>query len=168
MAIDGGVVARLCGRTARVRTAGRWPRWRTRRRRRLVVAALAVTVLFMVVDGQVDVPLAFWLWPVGYLAWVAWWLVLRALTSAVADSSAAVLDERERAIRDRLGYRAFTVLILVNAAVAGFLFTGVRMPHLGAHVGLLLLSLTLGAAAVPTGTLAWTMPDDDPEDLADA
>ncbi len=45
---------------------------------------------------------------------------------------------RECATRDRLGYRAFTVLIVVNAAAA------------------------------PTGTLAWTMPDDDPEDLADA
>ena len=168
MVLEGGLSG-LCRRGWRARTAGVWPSWRTRRRRRPLVVALALTVLFLAVDGMVDATAAFWLWPVGYLAWLAVWLVLRVLTAAVADSADATLDERERAIRDRLGYRAFTVLILVNAAVAAFLLTvsGARLPHLGLHAALLLLALTLGVAAGPTAALAWTMPDDDPEDLAD-
>jgi hypothetical protein len=167
MVIEGGLSV-LCQRAWRARTAGVWPSWRTRRRRRPLVVALALVVLFLAVDGMVDATPAFWLWPVGYLAWLAVWLVLRVLTAAVADSADATLDERERAIRDRLGFRAFTVLIMVNTGVAGVLVTGVTMPHLGLHAGLLLLSVTLGVAAAPTAALAWTMPDDDPEDLADA
>jgi hypothetical protein len=87
MVIEGGLSV-LCQRAWRARTAGVWPSWRTRRRRRPLVVALALVVLFLAVDGMVDATPAFWLWPVGYLAWLAvWpavWLVLRVLTAALA------------------------------------------------------------------------------------
>lgn len=158
------------GEQRRRRMARQLPRWRTRARRRTLVVTWLLIPLVMIV---MSVALS---WTHVYMAmvflavlasWYPFWLVLRVLTTASAEAVAACLDERERAVRNKLGYVAFNVLITANMLIVFYISANDGDPIIGVRIMFLLVSCVLLSVSVPTALLAWRMPDDDPEDLDD-
>ncbi|MCP2169198.1 hypothetical protein LX83_006082 [Goodfellowiella coeruleoviolacea] len=163
---------RVCAER-RARNERLWPSWRNQRRRRLLVRAWAACVLIALAFVYVGLSSV-----VAVFAWLAVELVvlflysaLKVLTRQVTDVPRRLADERELALRNRYAYTGYLTGSWCLVVMMAALLPGVASD--GAH-GLdanqlycLALGLLLLTTGVPTAQLAWTMPDDDPEDLAD-
>jgi hypothetical protein len=149
----------------RDRTFRAAPSWRTRARRRSLVAV----VLLAVVASMISIHLAprSFLLSVGGLFLVACvpLVGLRVLTRGVAESPDSQLDERDRTLRDGAVRRSYFLLIAAAALLTGYVAITEHAPDLGSRVMSLLVTIAWSAAMAPTLLLAWTLPDDDPEDL---
>lgn len=160
--------ARERGEQRRHRMARRLPRWRTRPRRRALVALwlpipLTLIVLSLTLDW--DNPVTSLTYLAVLAVWYPFWLILRVLTTASAEAIVAVLDEREVEVRNRLSFVALSVLSLGNFLVVFYLIFNQNDPLIAVRTAFLLVAFIMLATSVPTALLAWRMPDDDPEDL---
>ncbi|ASO22807.1 hypothetical protein FHR81_005128 [Actinoalloteichus hoggarensis] len=162
---------RVAAHRRRLERLGRTlPGWRDRAHRRpLAVAcgatALAGAVVAVASGGEPGSHQLLWLALV--LLWVVQWIVLRVVTSGISESSSLVLDEREKALRDRTTRYGFITAMTLNGAICGALGSLDGREVTAAHLAAVIASVTLLSSTVPVGVLAWTLPDDDPADLLD-
>lgn len=114
--------------------------------------------------------LSHWAWLTILAVVVVLWWLLRRTTRAVADRSAAGLDERDLAARNRVSWWGFAIAVSGGTATALALIVGTRVSTVSAQVlldraGATLISLMLVAAVAPTTILAaTTAQEDDPDD----
>ncbi|MCP3801477.1 hypothetical protein NLX83_19650 [Allokutzneria sp. A3M-2-11 16] len=102
---------------------------------------------------------------VGLLLGVGGTFVLRSRTGRAAGHGED-LDERDTELRDAAHYRsyqAFGALMLADLAY-GLVVAG--HPEAGSLTAAMTATLFLLGTAMPALNLAWTLPDDDPEDFA--
>ncbi|MFD8500859.1 hypothetical protein [Amycolatopsis sp. NPDC059657] len=151
--------------------AQRMPRWRTRRVRKLLSwFVLAGSVLLIIGAAQIEnfpdwVFFGFWFGGC-LLAGVPYYL-LRILTGKMSGGFSTMLDERERAWRHRVTYIGYQ--ILVGLMLVGIMYGIVisKEPEAGFRATLMMMALLTVGTLMPTVVLAWTLPDDDPEDFAE-
>lgn len=145
------------------------PGWRNRAHRRPLVVLFLLIVAAMLTGAHLlttGTGLALD-WGVGVLVSLVPWVLLRILTRGVAETAPAQLDERDRGLRNRVLYRAYVTAIVAMGLAVGYLTVNRHLPDLADHACLFLLVLLWASSAAPTMFLAWTLPDDDPEDLAE-
>ncbi|WP_018547832.1 hypothetical protein [Streptomyces sp. LaPpAH-108] len=149
------------------RTGGRVPA-RLRYRRGLcaaMVALLAGMLVFsLVTDGSAFTHTA---WIVGLFLWLLLWGALRSLTRAVAERPAEVLDERERATRNRVGFIGYQFAVGSGMAVVLMLVAFQNDEAVLDRAPGVLTTLMLAAASLPTVILGWAPPDDELDDGED-
>ena len=144
-----------------------------RTKRRWVVAGLAI-VIALTVAGQLGVGLG--ILPEGKTVGVLWALIgvqaifFVVLTYAVGNLTQLdwVLDERERAQRDRAMAIAYRILMVVLALVSVAVLTADlahRLPMQTAQVGVqaYVAQFLWFVVSLPMGVMAWTLPDPEPE-----
>ena len=146
------------------------PNWRTRRRRRVLVVALAVLFTTMVAVSTACLfnPLFAVAWPVLTLLFLPTWSSLQIVSGRQGDAPRQALDEWEIQQRNDARSVGLSVTQTLVFIVAIFLiFTSSvqwnveRLPYTG---GLLALTAMLIGACTPAMILAWTNPDPDPID----
>jgi hypothetical protein len=144
------------------------PGWRNRRTRRATaVAWLACAVATLAMSPFAGEPSAtFMVWLVLLTITVALQTVHKVLTNNIGERTARLLDERELALRGRCGYVGFLVAVwsLVIAA-AVLVLTPLKDHQYGPFV--LLVSFLALVSNVPTVLLAWQLPDDEPDPIAE-
>jgi hypothetical protein len=156
--------------------AERWahmlPRWRTRRRRRLLVVALATIFLTLAVVAVLIACGLEWgplLWPPVCLVFFPLWISLQIVSGRQADAPVGALDEWEIEQRNAarsVGLTLTQTLAMIPAiwliVVGGFTDLGnVQAAYAG---GVMLLTALLVGGCTPTMILAWTRPDTELED----
>lgn len=125
--------------------------------------------LLVVVSASVPDALSQWQWQAN-LAVVGWlWWTLRRRTRSVADGSAAGLDERDLADRNRVSWWGYATAVAGGTATALVLVVAARSEAVDAQTildraGPTLVALMLLSAVMPTTILAATIPGPDPED----
>lgn len=147
------------------------PRWRTRRRRRLLVATLAVVLTGMAAVGVVSLTsmeLGALLWLPACLLFLVTWTTLQIVSGRQGDAPRDALDEWELQQRDSARSIGLTVTQALTFLPAVFLITaGVRetgnRTELLYSAGLFVLTTLIVGACVPAMILAWTRPDPDPD-----
>ncbi|MFD5807400.1 MULTISPECIES: hypothetical protein [Rhodococcus] len=147
------------------------PRWRTRRRRRILVVALAATFVLMFTVGVLchffeRGPL---LWLPACLAFFPLWISLQIVSGRQGDAPRAALDEREIQERNSARSIALTVtqslvMIPVLYLVVGSVLTDGMHPRMAYAGGLMTLTATLIGGCLPAMILAWNNPDHDETD----
>ena len=162
--------------------ASRWEWTRTRTGRRLLVAAVAVSLAGFLAGPWVLEPFAvrdpggaitvlvltaslLVSWPLWVLSQLGLWFLLDQATRGVLQHDPGDLDERQRAVRDRAYRRAYRV---VQVALVAFLAVawaaGPRLVSLSAsHWLVVLTGLAWATLVLPTVVVAWTEPVD-PDD----
>jgi hypothetical protein len=156
--------------------AERWahmlPRWRTRRRRRLLVVALATMFLALalvaalIACGLERGPL---LWAPMCLLFFPLWISLQIVSGRQADAPVGALDEWEIEQRNAarsVGLTLTQTLAMIPAiwliVVGGFTdLDNIQSAYAG---GVMLLTALLVGGCTPTMILAWTRPDAEAED----
>ncbi|RVW03066.1 hypothetical protein [Rhodococcus xishaensis] len=146
------------------------PRWRTQKRRRILVVALAATLVYLATAAAVCLtnmrtgPL---LVASAVLAFVTTRAVLQIVSGRQGDAPRDALDEWEIQQRDSARSIGLTVTQSLTVLPAMFLIVAsgydldIDRPNLAYAGGLFVVTtLTLGAC-VPTMILAWTRPDPD-------
>jgi hypothetical protein len=154
------------GMKERKRVLASAPSWRTQTRRRLlallVVAVVAVMAVWAHVNpSEIGLPLT----GLGVVAVLM--MAPRVLTRAVAETPRRDLDERDRGLRDAAWRQAYVVTLVVLALFVGYVMVAGGGPDAGDQAMRMGGALVLGCVSAPTLVLAWTLPDDDPADLAD-
>lgn len=147
------------------------PRWRTQRRRRLLVAALAAVLATMAVVGVVsigDMDRGALLWLAACAAFLVTWTTLQIVSGRQGDAPRDALDEWELQQRDSARSIGLTVTQVLTFLPAAFLMlAGLREPGDPAALlyssGLLVLTTLMAGACTPAMILAWTRPDPDPD-----
>ncbi|MCO1575952.1 hypothetical protein M8C13_09305 [Crossiella sp. SN42] len=145
-----------------------FPDWRTRRHRRRLAVLWTLFPLALIAILLVDLRGTGWflpLWLGVYLGWLSVWGLLRVLTAALTETMSAALDERQRQLRDRAIFLGYHVGLLTLLPVLAYLLLNMRSPAVGATGAVLLAVAFVVIASAPTVLLAWTLPDDDPEDF---
>ncbi|UJW34910.1 hypothetical protein L3Q67_14725 [Saccharothrix sp. AJ9571] len=143
--------------------------WRTRRHRRrfaaLVLAGDLILIAAALVARQETAAVFAALWFGGLVLWLVSFTVLRVLSGRMSTAFSALLDEREREWRHRVnyaGYQTFSVLSLIGF---GYLVLIADTADAGLRGAMMLAALMVAGLSVPTLALAWSLPDDDPEDF---
>ena len=132
-----------------------------------VIQCLAATSL-VALSAAVEDALSQWEWQVDLaVVAVVWWLLRRG-TRAVADRSAAALDERDLADRNRVSWWGYAAAVCGGTATALVLVVLARVPAVDAQMvldraGPTLIALMLLAAVTPTTILAASRPASDRE-----
>ncbi|MCP2262457.1 hypothetical protein LX15_006196 [Streptoalloteichus tenebrarius] len=146
------------------------PRWRTRARRRLLAVALVGWGLAMTVvgwdlygAGDLDVVRTA-LFLAAMLAFAGAMILLRVLTHSVGERHAALLDERELALRGRYAYASFQIAMAVLGLVFMVAVANSATPDLGWRLTGALPPVIGLTGSLPTLLAAWNLPDDEPED----
>ncbi|MCX4882369.1 MULTISPECIES: hypothetical protein [unclassified Streptomyces] len=103
-------------------------------------------------------------WVVGLCLWLLLWAALRSLTRAVAERPADGLDERERDVRNRVGYVGYQFAVASGMAVVLMLVVFQNHERVLDRAPGVLATLMLAAAALPTVILGWSQPDEEFED----
>jgi hypothetical protein len=146
-----------------------FPRWRTQRRRRALVIALAITFAFMAV---VSVMCAFgirWaplLWLPACVFFYPVWVVLQIVSGRQGDAPQAALDEYEVAQRNSarsigLTITQYLMLLPIFYLIVGSVITGgtdVDMAYAG---GLMATTVLVIGGCAPAMILGWIRPDPD-------
>jgi drug/metabolite transporter (DMT)-like permease len=140
------------------------PSWRTRARRRAIVALSVMLVAGAATAVHVELrnPALLVGALLGYFALA---IVLRLLTRGIADSPDHQLDERDRAMRDHVWRRAYWAVGIALAALVLYATVTQDAPGFGPRMVGMLMVLAWVTVFAPTFVLAWVLPDDDPEDL---
>ncbi|HEX9831475.1 MAG TPA: hypothetical protein VGA66_00055 [Mycobacterium sp.] len=143
------------------------PRWRTQRRRRALVVALAVTFAFMAV---VSVMCAFgirWaplLWLPACVLFYPVWIVLQIVSGRQGDAPQAALDEYEVQQRNSarsigLTITQYLMLLPIFYLIVGSVITGgtdVDMAYAG---GLMATTVLVIGGCAPAMILGWIRPN---------
>ncbi|HEY0501235.1 MAG TPA: hypothetical protein VGD48_36200 [Kutzneria sp.] len=97
---------------------------------------------------------------------VVFQLVNKVLTNNVGVHPARLLDERELALRGRGGYVGFLVAVWGMVIVAVLLaLSPLKQLPFGPFV--VIMSLAVLASGTPNALLAWQLPDDEPDPIAE-
>jgi hypothetical protein len=145
------------------------PGWRTQRRRRILVAGLAITFAFM---AAVSVLCAFgirWaplLWLPACLVFFPLWLTLQIVSGRQGDAPLATLDEFELAQRNSARSIGLTVtqnlmLLPISYLIVGAVITDGADADMAYAGGLMALTVLLIGGCTPAMILGWTRPDPD-------
>lgn len=156
--------------TYQQRYAQSLPSWRTRPRRRALVSALAFSLVMLgfssvfILFGPEWAPLV-WV-PFGLMMCVTWAMVQR-VSGKRSDAPADALDEWDLERRNNarsIGFALTQGFVMIPAFV---LIWGTNItddPRLALGGGFLVVSGLVAGICTPGMILAWTAPDDDPED----
>ena len=158
-----GIVAKL--------SAGWQPSWRNRRVRRPIALAwlacgLGSLAISPFAGAGPDETSAFGTWGVLLAVTGLFQLLNKLLTNNIGERTARLLDERELALRGRYGYVGFLVAVW-SMVIAAFVLALTPIKDLPYGPFVLLISLMALASNVPTGLLAWQLPDDEPDPIAE-
>lgn len=145
------------------------PKWRTRRRRRLLVRGLIATFAFMF---TVSVMCAFgiaWaplLWLPACLLFFPMWLMLQIVSGRQGDAPDGALDEYELAQRNNARSIGLTItqnlmLIPIFYLIFGAVITGGTDTDMAYAGGLMALTTLLVGGCSPAMMLGWSRPDDE-------
>ncbi|MFI6870351.1 hypothetical protein [Nocardia sp. NPDC050406] len=154
------------------RMAGMLPGWRTRRRRRALVVAVAASIAVLFVIGVLsafDIRWAPLLWLPGAAVFLPSWTMLRIASQGQDNAPAETLDEWE--IAQRNAARSVGLAITQSLALLPVLYlfvAGAVAPEADAfHIAYAGASLTLATllagGCAPAMILGWTRPDPEPE-----
>jgi hypothetical protein len=148
----------------------RWlPTWRNHGvRRRAVMSWLLATPAMIALSTVAGDPgsalLLVWLGLMPIT--VVFQLVNNVLTNNVGERPARLLDERELALRGRGSYVGFLVAVWGMVIVAVLLaLTPLKQLPFGPFV--VIMSLAMLASGTPNALLAWQLPDDEPDPIAE-
>lgn len=152
-------------------TAGWMPGWRNQHRRRLLAGAVVVMIALMFVTAVTSyfTMMAAVLWLPIVLVFLPTWTCLQIVSGRQSDAPRHALDEREIAERNSarsIGLSVAQTLMLVPifALLAGVSFDSIDHQALAYSMGGFSLATILLSGCLPAVLLAWTRPDDDPED----
>ena len=151
------------------RYANRLPGWRTQRRRRALVIALAVAFTFMAV---VSVMCAFgirWaplLWLPACVLFYPVWVVLQIVSGRQGDAPEAALDEYEMQQRNSARSIGLTVtqnlmLLPILYLIFGSVITGGTDADMAYAGGLMVTTVLLIGGCLPAMILGWIRPNPD-------
>ena len=142
----------------------------TRHRRRTLADIVVVGHLLMIAGAvlfkQPTLVLSVWLTGSGLIVGVGGAVVLRKLTGRVTTASSE-LDERETELRNRAhhtGFQLLSSLVLIDLLYGLY---AAAQPDSGSLAAAMTAALFLLGTSTPALVLAWTLPDDDPEDFAE-
>ncbi|MEC3979599.1 hypothetical protein [Amycolatopsis sp. H20-H5] len=149
--------------------AKKLPTWRTRKRRRQLVALVMVGDLLLIAGAAVLRAQEQWvfavLWFGGCVLGGVPHHLLRILTGKMSSSFSRQLDEREREWRHRVTYVGYQTLAYLMIAGVIYLLVIAKQADSAYRGAIMITALLIGGATVPTGVLGWSLPDDDPEDF---
>lgn len=150
------------------------PSWRTRSRRRLLASVLVAGLAYMmaasvfILFGPEWSPL---LWIPGAALMSVAWTVMQIVSGRRSDAPADALDEWELARRNSarsIGFAVTQAIVTVPAVALILTTTYTDDPRLALGGGFVVLTAVLIGTCTPGIILAWTAPEDDPEDTATA
>ena len=149
--------------------SGWLPAWRNRRTRRRLLAVWLVCAIATLVVGLFAGDFrttVFFVWWGLFGITVVLQMLNKVLTNNIGERTARLLDERELALRGRSSYVGFLVAVwsMVIAAMV-LALTPIKDLQFGPFV--LLVSLVAVVGNVPTALLAWQLPDDEPDPIAE-
>jgi hypothetical protein len=152
-------------------TAGWLPGWRNRRRRRILAAAVAVLIglMFVTAVASYFTQWAALVWLPVTLAFLPTWTTLQIVSGRQSDAPRHALDEREIAERNSarsIGLSVAQGLLLfpIFTLLWGASIDSIDHSALAYSAGGFALASILLSGCLPAMLLAWTRPDDDPED----
>ncbi|TLS39994.1 hypothetical protein FE633_43940 [Streptomyces montanus] len=133
------------------------------RYRRAASAAMALLLAGMLVFALTSDGNAFTHapWILGLFLWLVLWGVLRSGTRAIAERPAERLDEREREVRDRVGFIGYQFAIASGMAVVLMLVVFQNDRAVLDRAPAVLTTLMLAASVLPTVILGWARPDEE-------
>lgn len=148
------------------------PTWRTQRRRRILVVALAATFAAMFAISVVCAAGVEWaplLWLPACLVFFPLWTALQIVSSRHGDAPQGALDEFEVAQRDSarsigLTVTQYLMMIPVFYLIFGAVATDGTDENMAYAGGLMALTMLLVGGCTPAMVLGWTRPDPLPED----
>ncbi|WP_349270863.1 hypothetical protein MPNTM1_02379 [Mycolicibacterium parafortuitum] len=144
--------------------------WRSQRRRRMLVAGLALTFAVMAV---VSVVCAFGyrgaavIWLPVTAVFVVLWLMLQIVSGRQGDAPLSTLDEFELAQRNNarsigLAVTQNLMLLPILYLIIGSVNTGFEDGNIAYAGGLMAITALLIGGCAPAMILGWTRPDPDP------
>jgi heme A synthase len=101
---------------------------------------------------------------VGIVVVAALMVMLRLLTRAVAETPRRDLDERDRDLRDAAWRQAYVLTLVALAVFVTYAMVVGGAPEAGNQAMRMGVVFLLCCVSAPTLALAWTLPNDDPED----
>jgi hypothetical protein len=148
------------------------PRWRSRSRRRALVVALALTLLFMTVVSVLcatGLRTAALLWLPACVLFTPIWIVIQIVSGRRGDAPEGALDEFEIARRNNARSIALTLTSTLMMVPIFYLIIGATQRWGDGHDlaysgGLMTLTVLLMGVCAPAMMLAWTAPDPDPDE----
>ncbi|MCK0176141.1 MULTISPECIES: hypothetical protein [Mycobacteriaceae] len=148
------------------------PGWRTRRRRRQLVGALAATFVAMFavsIACAVGVEWAPLLWLPACVVFYPLWIALQIVSGRQGDAPQGALDEFEIAQRDAarsvgLTITQYLMLIPIFYLIFGAVITDGADENMAYAGGLMALTVLLVGGCTPAMVLGWVRPDPVGED----
>ncbi|NLE81560.1 MAG: hypothetical protein GX610_18655 [Rhodococcus sp.] len=151
------------------------PNWRTQRRRRILVVALAASFTFMLAVGVVShfsMTVGPMLWLPAIFICLPIWTILQIVSGRRGDAPRDVLDEWELQQRDSARSIGLTITQTITLVPIFYLLLagsfGAEAPNYPYAGGLLVLTTILIGGCTPAMILAWTTPDPEPDDSTPA
>ncbi|MBS9373676.1 hypothetical protein [Rhodococcus sp. B50] len=153
-------------------TSGWMPNWRTRRRRRILAGAVVtlIALMFVTAIASYFTRWAAIAWLPVTLAFLPTWTCLQIVSGRQSDAPRHALDEREIAERNSarsigLSVAQGLVMLPIFALLWSASIASIDHQALAYSAGGFALASILFSGCLPAVLLAWTRPDDDPEDL---
>ena len=153
-------------------TAGMLPGWRSRKRRRALVIAVAAALTVMFIAGLLCAFRLDWaalIAGISALIFLPSWTMLRITSQSQDSAPAGALDEMEITQRDTARSVGLTITQVLSLVPLLYLvFSGALFPEADAFGtayagGVMILATLAGGGCAPAMILAWTRPDPDPE-----
>ncbi|UYP19722.1 hypothetical protein OED52_03960 [Rhodococcus sp. Z13] len=152
--------------------SSRWlPGWRTQHRRRILAGSVItlLAAMFVVAIASYFTKWAVIAWLPVTLIFLPTWTCLQIVTGRQSDAPRHALDEREIAERNSarsIGMSVAQTLLLIPVFALIFGATLDSLDHraLAYSMGGFALAALLFSGCLPAVLLAWTRPDDDPEE----
>ncbi|MFX1756382.1 hypothetical protein [Rhodococcus sp. As11] len=153
-------------------TAGWMPNWRTRRRRRILAGAVVALIALMFVTAIASY-FTMWaaiVWLPVALIFLPTWTCLQIVSGRQSDAPRHALDEREIAERNSarsigLSVAQGLLMLPIFALLWSASIASIDHRALAYSAGGFALASILFSGCLPAVLLAWTRPDDDPEDV---
>ena len=153
-------------------TAGWMPNWRNRRRRRILAVAVMVLIALMFAASIASyfTMAAAIAWLPVTLVFLPTWTCLQIVSGRQSDAPRRALDEREIAERNSarsigLSVAQGLLMLPIFALLWSASIATIDHQALAYSAGGFALASILFSGCLPAVLLAWTRPDDDPEDL---
>jgi len=153
-------------------TAGWLPNWRTRHRRRILAGAVVtlIALMFVTAIASYSTRWAAIAWMPVTLLFLPTWTCLQIVSGRQSDAPRHALDEREIAERNSarsigLSVAQGLLMLPIFALLWSASLDSIDHRALAYSAGGFALASILFSGCLPAVLLAWTRPDDDPEDL---
>ncbi|MEV1134391.1 hypothetical protein ACIBED_12500 [Rhodococcus coprophilus] len=153
-------------------TFGRWlPGWRTQHRRRILAGTVIalISAMFVISVATYFFPAVALVWLLVVFAFLPAWTCLQIVSGRQSDAPRHALDEREIAERNSarsigLSVAQSLLIVPIFALLWSPPFDFIDHRALCYSAGGFALAAILFSGCLPAVLLAWTRPDDDPED----